>query len=145
MVIGKSILSRSHPREVSASCENPYCTGCVSDASSRDVRSRISFCNGASSGCFSGVFLSGLVGIFTLSVLVLDSLGSVCVFCTQAQRDNNRISASISANTRLGVVFMVAPFKIFRFGRNRRRRIHCNCFHCWRSCARSSGWRSSYG
>jgi hypothetical protein len=145
MVIGKSILSRSHPSEVSASCENPYCTGCVSDASSRDVRSRISFCNGASSGCISGVFLSGFVGIFTLSVLVLDSLGSVCVFCTQAQSDSSRTSASNSASICLGVVFIAAPFRIFRFGRNRRRRIRCNCFRCWKSCARSSGWRSSYG
>lgn len=26
-----------------------------------------------------------------------------------------------------------------------RRRIRCDCFLRWRSCARSSGWRSSYG
>lgn len=90
-------------------------------------------------------FLSGFVGIFTLSVLVLDSLGSVCVFCTQAQSDSSRTSASNSASICLGVVFIAAPFRIFRFGRNRRRRIRCNCFRCWKSCARSSGWRSSYG
>ena len=35
--------------------------------------------------------------------------------------------------------------RIFRFGPNRRRRIRCDCFLRWRSCARSSGWRSSYG
>ena len=83
--------------------------------------------------------------IILLAVFIFGSSCSVCIFCAQAQSDNSKTGAINSANTRLGVIFVAAPFRISRFGRNRRRRIRCDCFRRWRSCARSFCWRSSYG
>ena len=137
IVVEKSILSRNHPSDVSASCENAHCTGGVSTVLSCDTKSFPLLCNTASSCWLSGVFL--------WAVFILGSSGSVCVFCVQAQSDNNRTSASNSANMRLGVIFIATPFRIFRFGRNRLRRIRCGCSRRRKSCAQSSGWRSSYG
>ena len=82
---------------------------------------------------------------FFPAVFIFGSSCSVCIFCAQARSDNSRTSAINSANIRLGVIFIAIPFRISHFGRNRRHRIRCDCFRCWKSCARSSGWRSSYG